>query len=210
MKIIKYEHACLDIMEGNSRLIIDCGKFTTSLTDFNNIYAVVITHIHGDHFSPQIIKKIIRTNPNVKIFSTEEVVKEIGTNAEVARSEIKYTVGDFTLEFFGELHAEIDPQTPVIQNIGVLVNGKLYYPGDSFTQCPKPFEVLAVPASAPWLRVGQTIPLIKNSRCQLVFPTHNALFSDIGHTTTNIWLQKFSERSSKTFTYLKSGETVEV
>lgn len=210
MKVTKYEHACLDIHEGNNRLIICPGEFTTLLTDFNNVSAVVITHIHGDHFSPQMIQRIIQANPDVKIFGTKEVVQKINSNAEVAMLGKQYTVSNFTLEFFGQKHAEIDPQTPVVENIGVLVNNKLYYPGDSFTECPKPFEALAIPASAPWLRVGQTIPLIENSQCKLVFPTHNALLSEIGHTTTNNWLQRFTERADKKFTFLKPGESIEV
>lgn len=210
MKITKYEHACLDISEGSSRLIICPGEFTTSLTIFKNIDAVVITHIHGDHFSKEKINEIIKNNSNVKIFSTEEVVNELPANSEIAKPGKEYTVGNFTLEFFGELHAEIDPQTPVAQNVGVLVNNSLYYPGDSFTECPKSFDALAVPASAPWLRVGQAIPLIENSSCRNVFPTHNALLSEIGHKTTNNWLQKFAERSGKTFTYLKPGDSFEI
>ena len=210
MKITKYEHACLDIVEQGTRILIDPGKFTASLTDLNNISAVVITHIHGDHFSPQIIQGVVQANLDVKIFSTKEVVQKINSNAEVAMLGRRYTVRNFTLEFFGEKHAEIDPQTPVVENIGVFVNNKLYYPGDSFTECPKPFEALAVPASAPWLRVGQTIPLIENSQCKLVFPMHNALLSEIGHATTNNWLQKFAERADKKFTYLKPSESIEV
>lgn len=210
MKITKYEHACLDIKDGTSRLIICPGQFTDSLTDFNNISAIVITHIHGDHFSPQIIKKAIQANPDVRIFSTKEVVQKANSNAEVAVLDKQYVVNNFTLEFFGEKHSEIDPQTPVVENIGVLVNDKLYYPGDSFTECPKPFEVLAVPASAPWLKISQTIPLIENSQCKLVFPTHNALLSEIGHSITNNWLQKFTERAGKKFTYLKPGESIEI
>ncbi len=34
-------------------LIIDPGIFSPSLTDFTNVHAVVITHIHPDHFDPK-------------------------------------------------------------------------------------------------------------------------------------------------------------
>lgn len=210
MKITKYEHACLDITEKNTRVIIDPGEFSTSLTDFSAVNAVVITHIHGDHFNPETLKNIISQNPAVRIFTTSQVVSEFPDHTEKAIINQPAQVGDMTLEFFGEDHAEIDPQTPVDQNVGVLVNQKLYYPGDSFMECDKAFNALAVPASAPWLRVGQTIPLIKNSQCKQVFPTHNALLSEIGQQTTNAWLKKFSERSGKSFTYLKPGEFITI
>ncbi len=209
MKITKYEHACLDVTEGSNRLIICPGVFTTSLTDFTNITAVVITHVHGDHLDPSKIDKIIENNPDVNIYTTEEASKEIKSNVKIVNNGQEIEVGDFKLSFYGEMHAEIDPQTPLVENIGVLINDALYYPGDSFTECPKSFKVLAIPASAPWLRVGQTIPLIESSQCDMVFPTHNALLSDIGHQTTNTWLQKFSERCGKQFKFINPGESIE-
>jgi L-ascorbate metabolism protein UlaG (beta-lactamase superfamily) len=210
MKIIKYEHACLDILEGNSRLIVCPGVFSGSLKNFDNITAVVITHVHADHLDPEKIQEIIAKNPEVKIFTTKEASKEIASNVAVGIPGQPVTVGNFTLEFYGKDHAEIDPQTPVVQNIGVLINSKLYYPGDSFTECPKQFSILAVPASAPWLRIGEVIPLIENSGCVQIFPTHNALLSDAGNQVTNNWLQTFAERSGKEFMFLKPGDSIEV
>jgi L-ascorbate metabolism protein UlaG (beta-lactamase superfamily) len=210
MKITKYEHACLDVTEGLSRLIVCPGIFSNSLRDFSDISAVVITHIHADHLDPKKIQHIIEKNPGVKIFTTEEASREITSNVNIAKAGQAIKVGDFTLEFFGENHAEIDPETPLAQNIGVLINNKLYYPGDSFTECSKPFEILAVPASAPWLRTAQVIPIIQNSNCKKVFPTHNALLSETGNAVTNPWLEKFSERSGKEFVFLLPGDSIEV
>ena len=210
MKITKYEHACLDITEGNTRIIIDPGAFSESIADLGGISAVVVTHVHGDHFDSEKLQKIISQNPNAKIFTTQEVVDKFSQNTKTVKNGETVDVNGIVLEFFGEQHAEIDPKTPLNQNIGVSVNQKLYYPGDSFTECNKQFDILAVPASAPWLRVGQTIPLIENSKCNQVFPIHNALLSDIGDSITNTLLQKFSERSGKSFTYLKPGESTEI
>lgn len=210
MKITKLEHACLEITEGQARVIIDPGVFSESLTNFSNIKAVVITHLHPDHFDPDLVQSIISANPNVQVFTTEETAAKIASNTKVVKAGQKFTVNNFSLEFYGQDHAEIDPKTAVVQNVGVLINDKIYYPGDSFTQCPKPFKILAAPASAPWLRVGKVMPLIENSNCNQVFPTHNALLSDIGHNITNDWLQQFAERSGKEFQYLKPGDSIEV
>lgn len=209
MKITKYEHACLDINEGASRLIVCPGVFTKSLTNLEGITAIVVTHVHADHLDTAIIQEIIKKNPDVRIYTTEEAARELASHTYIGKPGEPVTIGEFRLEFFGENHAEIDPKTPVTQNIGVLVNNKLYYPGDSFTECQKPFVVLAVPASAPWLRVGQTIPLIENSNCQTIFPTHNALLSDAGHQVTNNWLKTFAERSGKEFNFLQPGDSIE-
>ena len=210
MKITKYEHACLDIAKDNTRIIIDPGVFSKSLTNLQEISGLVITHIHGDHFDKEKVEKIISDNPDVKIWTTNEVANELGIKVNIAKTGKTTLVGNISLEFFGEKHAEIDPETPVAENTGVLVDNALYYPGDSFTECSKKFNILAVPSSAPWLRVGQTIPIIKNSTCEIVFPTHDTLLSDIGYATTYNWLQKFSERNNKTFKVLSPGESLEV
>lgn len=211
MKVTKYEHACLDIIEGNERLIIDPSVFSASLKDYSNISALVITHIHGDHFDPEKVQAIITENPTLQIYTTQEVADQLTASKVIVPETNKpYGINNLTLEFFGEKHAEIDPQTPIVQNIAILVNNHLFYPGDSFTECPKPFHTLAVPASAPWLRVGETLPLFENSQCEQVFPTHDILLSDPGYAITNTWLEKFAERNGKKFVFLKPGDSLEI
>ena len=65
MKITKLEHACLDIIVGNSRLIVDPGGWTSPLENYQGITALVITHVHADHFDPEKVQAIIAANPEV-------------------------------------------------------------------------------------------------------------------------------------------------
>ncbi len=211
MKITKYEHACLDILDESNRLVIDPGELSQSFADFENINVLIITHIHGDHFDPKKIKAIISANPNIKIFATSEIAGELkGRVVTVPELGKLYSTDSFNLEFFGELHEMVDPKTPQVENIGVLVNNKLYYPGDSFTVCQKPFIVLAVPKSGPWFRVSDSLQLFEKSNCQLVFPTHDGLLNEIGHGTINNWLKTFAERNNKNYHPLKIGESLEI
>jgi len=100
MQITKYEHACLDITEDNTRLIIDPGGFTQSLKDFSHIDVVVITHMHGDHFDPNLLQKIIEHSPQVKIFTTKEVAQKFTANTQVANLAKPVSVGDITDRVF--------------------------------------------------------------------------------------------------------------
>src|ERR1700740_3582887 len=108
MNITKLEHACLDITVHNSRLIVDPGNWTSPLDDYENITAVVITHVHADHFDPEKVSAIIAANPAVQLFTTDQVANEI-TNHAVTTVNVgkQYTAGDITLEFFGGQHAQI-------------------------------------------------------------------------------------------------------
>lgn len=208
MVVTKYEHACLDITSSGTRIVIDPGEFSSSFGDTDNIHGLVITHAHSDHFSPKLCQQIINHNPDIQIFTTKDVAEKLKLPATIVQPDASAKIGDLELKFYGQKHAVIDPQTPVIDNFGVLVNNNVYYPGDSFTKCPEEFMALAVPASAPWLKVSDVEPLVSGSQCQTVFPTHNALLSDIGHQITNSWLQKFTERSSKQFIALESGQSI--
>ena len=211
MKLTKYEHAALDLDQDSQRLLIDPGTLSPSLTDFNNIVGVVITHVHQDHLDEAKLAAVKKQNPEVQIFSTQEVADHLGKTCPVTvvQPGQSYTVGTFNLEFFGHDHAVIDPKTPVAQNTGVLVNDNLYYPGDSFTPCPKPLKILATPSSGPWLKIGEVAPLIEETNCQIIFPTHNGLLSGIGEDAANRWLKIFAERSGKQLKILAVGESLE-
>lgn len=211
MDITKLEHACLDIQKGTTRLIIDPGVFSASLTNFTNIDAVVITHVHPDHFDPDKIAQIITENPNLKIFTTQEVSEQINNPCvTVPEREQPVQIGDISLEFFGTDHAVIDPSYPLAQNIGVLIDNTLYYPGDSFTMCPKPYDILAVPIHAPWLKFSETADFIRKSSAQKIFPTHNGFVNEDGHALYARLLTNVCNETKKELVQLLPGQTLQV
>lgn len=210
MKITKLEHACLDITDGDNRLIIDPGVYATSLTDLAGITAVVITHVHQDHFDAQKVAQIVIENPGVQLFSTQEVAEQLaeGTVIEAQLGE-RYVAGAFTLEFFGGDHAHIMPNQPVGQNVGVLVNDTLYYPGDSLVACPKPHAITATPSMAPWLKTSEAAEFITNDTASQIFPTHNGFVNEAGNDLINRILGGAAEASGKTYHALEPSESVE-
>lgn len=211
MKITKYEHSCLDVREGETRLVIDPGVFSKSFTDFSDIDAVVITHVHPDHFDPNKIQSIVNENPSVKILTTEEAAKEIGSsNVIIPVAGNPITIADITLEFFGEKHAVIDESYPLAQNFGVLVSDKLYHPGDSFTNCPKPYKLLSTPVHAPWLKFSEAAELVRKSPAKTIFPTHNGFLNADGNDLMTRLMTSVAKETSKTYAYLQPGESIEV
>ena len=210
MTITKYEHSCLDIEEQGKRLIIDPGDFATSLTDFNNIEAVVITHVHFDHCNAEKVQAIISANPAVKIFTTGQVAEKLGADKViVARAGQTETVGPFSLQFFGGTHAIIHPSMPPDQNIGVLVNNSFYYAGDSFDPSQQTVDVLAVPAHAPWMKIAEVMDFIAEIKPRWVFPTHNIFLSDLGQELVNNRLSATTEENGGQYKYLAIGQALD-
>jgi L-ascorbate metabolism protein UlaG (beta-lactamase superfamily) len=209
MKITKYEHACLTIEIANRILVIDPGIYSDSFKPSNNIDIVVVTHEHSDHFDPEKISAIQALNPNVVIFTTDDVAPKI-PEARVPNTGEKITVGNFTLEFFGSRHASIIDGIVPCKNFGVIVNDVLVYPGDSFEIPPLRPQILAVPASAPWLKIAESVDYVAKTKPTQIFPTHNALLSEIGENITYAWLKMAAEKVGAEFVNLKTGNSVEI
>lgn len=207
MRISKYEHALLVVEQSASQLVMDPGSYS-NLPELQNVVAVVFTHLHDDHTSLEHAQAISRNFPDVKMFGTQEVVDKLaGLNVQVVYHGDHYEVGPFEIDFYGDLHQVIHRSIPLVQNVGVMVNSKLYYPGDSYTFPEQPVEVLACPTSAPWLRISDVIDFLDLIRPKKCFATHNALLSEQGHALQNNRVQQIVEKYGGEFRYLRIGES---
>lgn len=211
MKLTKYEHACLVLEQAGSALIIDPGSFTMPLGDVANVVAVVITHEHADHWTPDQLNRIITRNPDVTIYGPAGVALAAdGFTITEARDGETVTAGPFTLAFHGSRHAVIHSSIPVVDNVGVLVNDTLFYPGDSYTVPPVAVEVLAVPAGAPWLKIGEVIDYVTEVKPKRSFPAHEMTLSVIGKNMSNERIGVATRASGGEFFPLEPGDTLDL
>lgn len=211
MKLTKYEHACVVLEQDGTKLVIDPGSFTPDFGSTEGIAAVVITHVHADHFSPSNIERIIQDNPEVQIFTTAGVAEKLtSATTTVVHNGSEVVVEPFSLRFLGGMHHLIHVSLPRPHNIGVMVNEMFFYPGDSFTVPDVPIEVLAVPGNAPWASVGESMDYIARVKPDTCFPTHNALLSDNGHLVYNASLEHSAKANGVTFQFLQAGESLEL
>ncbi len=211
MRITKHGHACLELEKGDQRIIIDPGFYTEPLTEMKNVVALVLTHMHDDHCYAEQVDRLAATNPGLLIFGTDEVRAKLdGRNVTAVHHGDWHKVGNFELEFFGDMHQEIHRSIPLIQNTGVMVDNRLYYPGDSYTQPDRAVEILACPTSAPWLKIGDVMDFVASVKPRKSFATHNALLSDFGHALNNGRVKMVTEQGSGEFTYLEVGQSLEL
>lgn len=213
MNVTKYEHACLVLEEDGKRLVIDPGIFSESLPAIENVVGVVVTHVHQDHFAIDRVRRLLGENPGAQLFTVRAVADELqgDLNPKVVTGGSTDTVGPFKLDFFGGQHALIHESIPKTDNVGVLVNDKVYYPGDSFALADgKTVPLLAIPASAPWMRVGEAIDFLANVKPQRVFPTHNAILSEVGAAIHYRLLEEAAAAVAAEFVFLAPTETTSV
>ena len=211
MKITKRGHACLELELDGKKALIDPGFYTEDVSGLTDVVALVITHSHDDHCFETQVAGIAKSNPGIKIFGTSEVAAKLsGFDVTTVYHGDFYQEQGFSFEFFGDMHQVIHESIPLIQNTGVMVNSRLYYPGDSYTTPDQPVEILACPTSAPWLKIGDVMDFVAAVKPSKSFATHNALLSDLGHDLNNGRVKLVTEQFGGEFTYLKVGESLEI
>ena len=211
MKVSKQEHACLVIEEQGQTLVVDPGMYSQKLPELTNVVALTLSHIHDDHSFRPHVEKLLEDFPQIRVFGTQEVAEKLdGLAVEVVYHGDRHQVGPFTLDFYGYFHQEIHSSIALVQNFGLMVNGELYYPGDSYTVPEVQVGTLACPSSAPWLRIGDVIDFLSEVRPRRSFPTHNALLSEHGHKLQNSRIQELTEGFGGEFRYLEVGQSWEL
>ena len=216
MKLTKLEHAALILELSGKKLYIDPGSFTIALSDTANAVAVVITHEHADHWTPDQLGRIVEMNSDLRIFAPAGVARAIAAvNADLDVTTVQagdtVLVAPFTLRFFGATHAVIHESIPVIDNVGVLVNDELYYAGDAFT-IPEGVEVgtLAVPSAAPWMKLSEAMDYVLAVKPKRSFTTHEMLLSRAGKDLSNARIQGVTEQGGGEFFPLEPGESLDL
>lgn len=212
MRLTKYEHAGLLLEQDGQKLYVDPGSFTSPLTDTANAVAVVITHEHPDHWTPEQLNRVLELSPDAKIFGPEGVAAAAADfDITVVHPGDTVEAGPFALRFFGGRHAVIHESIPVVDNVGVLINDTLYYAGDSFS-VPEGVEVdvLAAPAGAPWMKIAETMDYVLAVKPKRAFPIHEMVLSRAGKDMANGRLAWATEQNGGAFSALEPGDSLDL
>lgn len=210
MILTKREHACLVIEHDGASLVIDPGSFTAPF-DAPGLVGVVVTHEHADHVTPEHLDRLLASAEGVELFAPAGVAASLpGYAWQIVTAGDARSAGPFSLVFSGGRHAVIHASIPVVDNLGVMVNDTLYYPGDSFTAPEGPVDVLAVPASAPWLKIGEVMDYLDAVKPRRAFPTHERVNSDAGNAMANGRIKHVVESNGGAFVPLVAGESLEL
>ncbi|ARJ05888.1 MBL fold metallo-hydrolase [Humibacter sp. BT305] len=211
MRLTKFEHAALQLEQNGRRLFIDPGVFTTPITEAANAVAVVITHEHPDHWTPDQLKRIVDASPDVTIYGPAGVVAAASDFpvVEVRPGEV-VDAAPFSLRFFGGRHAVIHTSIPVVDNVGVIVNDSLFYPGDSFADPAEQVDLLAVPVGAPWLKISESIDYVLALKPKRAFATHEMVLSVAGKQMGHDRLRWATEQAGGEYVALEPGDTLDV
>ena len=213
MRLTKLGHSCLLVEEGGARLLLDPGNLSEGFEELEELTAVLFTHQHADHLDQQRLRGLLDRNPRARVLSdpgSAEPLGQAGTEVEVVADGQELDLGGVGVRVAGRDHAVVHPDIPVVPNVGYLVGGRLFHPGDAFTRPGQPVEVLAVPAAAPWLKVSEPIDYLRAVRPRVAVPVHDQVLSAAGRSIHYRQLEQLGAKEGTTLRSLDDGAPVEL
>jgi L-ascorbate metabolism protein UlaG (beta-lactamase superfamily) len=184
MQLTKHAHACVSLAAHDARIVIDPGTLTPDAAEaVAAAEAVLITHEHFDHFDEELIAKSLEARPELRVYGPAAVVDRwSGRRGQVTavKAGDTLTVAGFDVAVFGEWHAVIHRDLTRATNVGFLIDGGLYHPGDAYHVPAAPVSTLLLPTSGPWAKFGEAIDYAREVAPQRMIQIHEAMLSPLG------------------------------
>jgi L-ascorbate metabolism protein UlaG (beta-lactamase superfamily) len=209
MRLTKYTHACVRLERDGQALVIDPGVFSERAA-YDGVSAVLVTHEHPDHVNVEVLPGILEQNPDLKVYAGAAVGAQL---AALGDAVVTVSVGDtfdaggFTVQAVGGEHAEVYNGLPGIANLGYIVDGQVYHPGDAFFVPPGPVPTLLLPVGGPWVKTAEMLDFVRAVGPQRAFPIHDAVLSEIGAQLIDGWVERMGQT---TYERIPIGSSVEV
>jgi L-ascorbate metabolism protein UlaG (beta-lactamase superfamily) len=188
VEITRYGHSCLLVEDSHARLLLDPGVFSRGFEQLRGLTGVLITHQHADHLDVTRLRPLLLANPDAVLHCDEgsvALLDDLPLKVVQAGDHLELGTG---VDVLGSQHAVIHPDIPRIPNVGYLVGGRFFTPGDALTVPEADVEVLGLPTAAPWLKQAEAVEMLRAIRPATAFPVHDAVLSDAG---LGVWYGQF-------------------
>ena len=194
MNLTKYAHACVTFTDADQTLLIDPGTFTPNAAELlATADAVLITHEHFDHFNQAALVAELARRPGLKVFGPAGLAEDLGDRGDrltPVRAGDSIEAAGFAVTVHGDQHAVIHADIPTIDNVGYLVEGRVFHPGDAYFVPEAAVETLLVPTSGPWTKFGEAADFIRAVKPQRIIQIHELMLSELGQNSAAMFLGK--------------------
>jgi L-ascorbate metabolism protein UlaG (beta-lactamase superfamily) len=184
VKLTKYEHACVVAEKDGTSIAIDPGTFSPGVAGIiAGADAILITHEHADHVSEAAINAALADRTDLIVHAPEALRGLFAAHPEqffAVANGAELKIGSFTVTVHGTEHAVIHPFIPGCANVGFLLDGSVYHPGDAYHVPKAPVTTLLLPTSGPWMKFGEAIDYVHAVQPQQTVQIHELLLSETG------------------------------
>jgi L-ascorbate metabolism protein UlaG (beta-lactamase superfamily) len=204
MQLTHFGHSCLLAQFDDTSLLFDPGNFSHGFEGITGLSAIVITHQHPDHVDVARLPALLDGNPDATLYADPQTAAQLGERCQAVQVGDELSVGSLTVRAVGGRHAVIHPEIPVIDNISYLVGdgdhpARLMHPGDALFVPDEPVDVLATPASAPWMRISEAIDYLRAVAPTRAVPIHQGI---IAPDARGIYYGRLTEMTTTDFQVL--------
>jgi L-ascorbate metabolism protein UlaG (beta-lactamase superfamily) len=209
MRLTKFGHACVRLEQDDRVLVIDPGTWSEAEA-LDGASDVLVTHEHADHIDIDKLVAARKANPALIVYTNAALAEKLdrleGAATTVAVGQT-FTAAGFSVAVVGGAHAEIYDGLPGCANVGFIVDGNVYHPGDSVFVPEEKVRTLLVPASAPWLKLREAIDFVRGVAPERAFPIHDAMLNERGQGNFDNWI---GMKGNTSYARLSIGESVEL
>jgi L-ascorbate metabolism protein UlaG (beta-lactamase superfamily) len=183
MRLTRWTHSCVRLEQDGRVLVIDPGIWSEP-RELLGADAVLLTHEHADHVDVLRLRGL-----GVAVFAP----------AGAGLAELDFTsvnVGDefsaagFRVLSVGGAHASVLPEQAPVVNLGYVVDGSVYHPGDALHVPALPIETLLVPMQASWLKTAEAVGFVRAVGPERAFGIHDGQVNERGLERLNHWLSQ--------------------
>ena len=178
MRITTLGHSCVRLDHEGRTVVVDPGVFSAP-DAAEGADAILITHEHMDHVVPDRLREAAVKNPDLEIWTNPALAaqfKDLGAKA-VTHGDA-FTVAGLDVHVYGEKHATIHSDIPLVDNVGFLIGGQVFHPGDALTVPEERVPTLLAPVAAPWMKISEAVEYVREVAAERVFLIHGAILAE--------------------------------
>ncbi|MGB2572149.1 MBL fold metallo-hydrolase [Micromonospora citrea] len=183
MRITKYTHACVRLERDGRVLVVDPGTWSEPRA-LAGADAVLVTHEHTDH-----VDVLRLVGLGVPVFAPEDADLPALAPLPVTRVRAgqRFDAAGFTVTAVGGRHAVIHDDQPDCANLGYVIDGEVYHPGDALHLPQQPVRTLLLPAQGSWLKLTEAIGFARAVGAERAYPIHDAQLNERGMASVHGW-----------------------
>jgi len=162
---------------------------------------------------PDSLRAALAADPGLQVWSTAAVAgqfTDLVARAHVVDHGDTFTAAGFDVHVYGSEHAVLHQDIPIVANVGFMIDGEVFHPGDALTVPEDPVGTLLLPASAPWLKLAEMIDYARAVDAGREYTIHDALFSETGRAVLGAFLGMATGPSGGGFAQLEVGSSVDL
>ena len=200
MRLVKLTHSCVRLETDGRVLVIDPGIWSEPRA-LDGADAVLVTHDHVDHVDVLRLR-----GAQLPVFAPSSA-RLPGVDVTAVAAGDTFTAAGFDVAAVGGEHARVHGDLPDCANLGYVVDGRVYHPGDALFVPPGPVDVVLVPVQGSWLKTAEAIDFVNAAAPRQAIGIHDAQLNERGLHSTHGWL---GEKTLAQYRWLTPGAAVDL